>query len=273
VFDVASIKPVSVDWSHVDPNHIGPRFHPGRVSFWSMNIHSLVGNAYATQNSFPQVTGPARIDNDYYDIEATFPVNSGPSDIQKMLQALLKDRFKLTFHTEKRERTIYALVVGKHGAKLMPAESGIAALDMTVPLKPGEKYLGEGSGRIKSVTNADGSSKMVSSDGKTTSIAYNKEDKLQQTEINRCTMVDLAGEIQRALIWSGEKLDVVDQTGIKGEYQVAYSFAFSAGDTEGESQGSVPLLNSLEKMGLTLQKTKVQDDFYVIDHVEKPSEN
>jgi len=270
---VASIKPVSVDWMHIDPNHFGARFHPERVSFFSTNIHNLVGSAYGSPTSVPQVTGPARTDNDYYDIEATFPIGSTPFDVMKMLQALLKDRFKLTFHIEKRERTVYALVVGKHGAKLTPSDPGIAAVDMTAPLKPGEKYLGEGSGRIKSVANADGSSKMVTSDGTTSSIAFNKEDRLQQTEINRCTMADLAGEIQRALIWSGEKMDVVDQTGIKGEYQVAYSFAFRAHDTEGESRGIMPLLDSLEKMGLTLQKIKVQDDFYVIDHVEKPSEN
>ena len=37
-----------------------------------------------------------------------------------MLQALITDRFHLDVHHETREMTIYALVVGKSGSKLMP---------------------------------------------------------------------------------------------------------------------------------------------------------
>src|ERR1035438_6694101 len=44
---------------------------------------------------------------------------------QRMLQALLADRFKLTLHRETKEFLVYALIVGKNGPKnLQASESG-----------------------------------------------------------------------------------------------------------------------------------------------------
>ncbi len=76
---------------------------------------------------------------------------------------------------------------------------------------------------------------------------------------------------------------MVDETGLSGTYQVAYdcpmisSSAFpSAPDNDGtvppDIQGSV-LSRSLDELGLKLEKRKMPQDVYVIDHVEKPSEN
>jgi uncharacterized protein (TIGR03435 family) len=39
-----------------------------------------------------------------------------------MVQKLLADRFKLAFHREKKELSMYAIVVGKNGPKLTKSE-------------------------------------------------------------------------------------------------------------------------------------------------------
>ena len=41
-----------------------------------------------------------------------------------MLRALLEERFNLKLHTETKELTVYALVVGRNGPKLRQVEAG-----------------------------------------------------------------------------------------------------------------------------------------------------
>ena len=48
-----------------------------------------------------------------------------------MLQSLLKERFKVTLHREKKDHAIYALVVGKSGPKLKVAE--VSAIEPGAP--------------------------------------------------------------------------------------------------------------------------------------------
>ena len=77
--------------------------------------------------------------------------------------------------------------------------------------------------------------------------------------------------------------NVEDKTGLKGDFQVALdcpaagphpSFHKDASDMlPSDPQGGISLAKSLDAMGLKLEKRKVPLDIYVIDHVEKPSEN
>src|SRR5262249_31633813 len=95
-------------------------------------LHLLIWSAYNVLQSQLQV-GPnvsAAVMNTFYDIEAKAPAGAIPPGalsrenrrkMQSMLQALLADRFKLQVHVEKRELSIYALVVDKNGLKLPKA--------------------------------------------------------------------------------------------------------------------------------------------------------
>ncbi len=64
--------------------------------------------------------GPAWIDSDHYDIVALTPGDTRPSRPQQMamLRTLLSDRFKLTFHREQKDFSIYELEVATGGPKL-----------------------------------------------------------------------------------------------------------------------------------------------------------
>jgi uncharacterized protein (TIGR03435 family) len=78
-----------------------------------------------------QVLGvPSSLDAVGFDIEAKcdHPIEKGQS--LRMLQTLLADRFKLTFHRETKEQPIYALVIGKGEPKLKEslAESAVPSM-------------------------------------------------------------------------------------------------------------------------------------------------
>jgi uncharacterized protein (TIGR03435 family) len=104
-------------------------------------MQMLVGVAYGVQ-SF-QITGaPDWFDNDRFEISAK--MESSVADAlakmsqddrtlarQKMLQALLADRFKLTIRRETKELPAYVLTVAKNGTKLVEAKPVDPAASVT----------------------------------------------------------------------------------------------------------------------------------------------
>ncbi len=67
--------------------------------------------------------GPGWMESDHFEIEAVTPGDVRPNhDEQRtMLQNLLSERFRLTFHRELKEFSIYELRVAKGGPKLKPS--------------------------------------------------------------------------------------------------------------------------------------------------------
>ena len=61
--------------------------------------------------------------SDRWDIVAKLPEGATQDQVPDMLLALLDDRFKLAYHRENKQRPVYALVVGKGGAKLKDTSS------------------------------------------------------------------------------------------------------------------------------------------------------
>jgi uncharacterized protein (TIGR03435 family) len=97
---------------------------PGR-RFVTVNtsVSGLVSFAYGMHAN--QITGgPDWLSAGKYDISAQADGEGEPSLKQwnTMLQKLLADRCKLTFHKDKKELTVYAIVVGKTGSKLTKSE-------------------------------------------------------------------------------------------------------------------------------------------------------
>ena len=91
-----------------------------------------------------QITGgPAWFEAEKYDINAQPDIAGMPNEkqLKSMLQKLLADRFKFTFHREQKQLSVYAIVLGKNGAKLTKSEGdpnglpglGIGGLDYCRP--------------------------------------------------------------------------------------------------------------------------------------------
>jgi uncharacterized protein (TIGR03435 family) len=111
-FDVVSVKP-----NEPGAAALG-RAVPGRFTSQNMTVSRMIRMAYAIHET-QIVGGPDWVRSAGYTIDATTggtPNNQMPV----MMQTLLRDRFKLIFHSEKRDLPIYALVVKNSDGRLGP---------------------------------------------------------------------------------------------------------------------------------------------------------
>jgi uncharacterized protein (TIGR03435 family) len=117
-FEVASIKP-SADPSG---NSAGSRSGKGRLAMNNVTLKRCIMGAYGVG---PNVIagGPDWLDADRFVITAKAEDAAGDSELMKMLQTLLADRFKLALHRETRTAPAYVLEVAKNGPKLKKSES------------------------------------------------------------------------------------------------------------------------------------------------------
>jgi uncharacterized protein (TIGR03435 family) len=118
-FDVATIKPNNSGAAGMQGLTLNGRNFATRNS----SLVDLISFAYEVQAK-QIVGGPDWMDKDRYDIAAV-PDQEGAPNVQQlrvMMRKLLADRFKLTFHHDKRELSAYVLTVGKNGQKLTPTQ-------------------------------------------------------------------------------------------------------------------------------------------------------
>jgi bla regulator protein blaR1 len=115
-FEVATIKPVA---SEAKASRFITLQGVNRFVVKDYTLRLLIAAAY---NLNPKAIsgGPDWIDSDHYDILALSPGNVRPTHDEQMtmLRSLLTDRYRLTFHLEQKEFSIYVLEVAKNGAKL-----------------------------------------------------------------------------------------------------------------------------------------------------------
>jgi uncharacterized protein (TIGR03435 family) len=114
-FEVASIK-------QVGPFQVRPGIRISGNRFdCAMSLEALITTAYQIKTY--QITGPDWLNMQRFEINAIIPDGNSKDQIPTLLQALLKDRFKLKAHLENKDRPVYALVVpNKQALKLMKAD-------------------------------------------------------------------------------------------------------------------------------------------------------
>ena len=69
-----------------------------------------------------QISGPAWIQSERYDINGRTAGAASDEQVKMMLQALLADRFKLSLHRDQKELPVLALQIGKNGPRLKPGD-------------------------------------------------------------------------------------------------------------------------------------------------------
>jgi uncharacterized protein (TIGR03435 family) len=179
--------------------------------------------------------GPGWLASDRYDIEAKADHSYNIDELHVMFQNLLADRFKLKFHKEVREGNVYALTVDKPGLKMKVNES---PEDFNIPMNPSpEGFVGK-----------------------------------------RVPMPYLCWFLGQTLQADGRP--VIDNTGLAGKYDFTLTFApvlppdvsrdsLSAGVRDRPS-----IFDALrEQLGLKLTAERGPVEYYVIDSVERPSDN
>lgn len=118
-FEVASIKR-----SAPDNQRFSIDTQPGgRFTTSNSTVRALIRMAYHVYD-FQIAKTPGWIDTENYDIAAKSGGQASDAQIQRMVQTLLADRFKLALHRETRELPVYALVVARGGSKLHEAAPG-----------------------------------------------------------------------------------------------------------------------------------------------------
>lgn len=103
---------------------------PGRITYRGTWLPPLIAEAFGVRTD--QVTGPAWLTTERYDIVANIPPGATKDDFKLMLADLLRERFRLQFHMDSNIRPIYVLRAGKNGPTLKPTERRVDDADPTV---------------------------------------------------------------------------------------------------------------------------------------------
>jgi uncharacterized protein (TIGR03435 family) len=113
-FETASIRPHEGPLTTISGfSESGPR-----VRLVGYTVFGLVMEAYGLKRY--EVSLPPKVDDTFYDIVAKAEGDAPRTraEFRAMLRTLLAERLQLRVHREQREMPVYALVVGKSGAKL-----------------------------------------------------------------------------------------------------------------------------------------------------------
>jgi uncharacterized protein (TIGR03435 family) len=140
-FDVASVKPAAPlvpDGSGMirlrGPSGGPGTKDPGRIDYPNMSLKNLLMNAYDVKNF--QITGPAWMDTERFDVTATLPPETTKDQFRTMMQNLLAERFKMTIHRESKELPMFSMMVGKGGPKMKESAEVAAPQDGSAPPPP-----------------------------------------------------------------------------------------------------------------------------------------
>ena len=257
-FDVVSIRPVKTEPGHLTRWQEGG-FLPSNSSHLAMthwNLYSALTEAFSLQPY--QVVGydklPADVIYNFYSIQARgsegvdkrlaeLPKDQCRAEQQRMLQALLVDRFQLKFHWEDRAVPGYRLVIGKHGSKLLPV----------------------GSLPIDAATR-----RMRGDDGKMLAMHQSRDELGNPLYVGRGASIADLVRIASARLNS----PIQDATGLDGKYD--FDLRIGGRTTEDdpqEDQKNQTIDAVQDQLGLRLEPAQTTQKVLVIDHVEAPSPN
>ena len=260
-FEVATVKASN-------PDSRGGRFQMqpgGRLNSEGMPLRFLITRAFNT-NSNDQLTGiPSWADTARFDVIAKAPSDGttqpviDPDVLAPMMLALLKDRFKLSYHTEERELQAYSLVAAK--PKMKKADPSSRAWCKNPNQVPGAPPAPPG----------------------TQALICQNITMTQFADMLRGRSQDL-------------QMPILDSTGIEGGWDFTLTFnpvvglnltavaalrppeAGAPGTSSpaaADPTAGLSIYEALEKqIGLKLEKQKRSTQVFVIDHIEQtPTEN
>lgn len=137
-FEVASIRLITPDASSVKPHFdCSPA---GRFTSSGVPLKFLIEWAYDIRNGFA-VPDWAGAGGEAYSIEAKAAGPVEHAACKAMTQRLLEDRFKLALHRETRDTAVYALTIGKGGAKLREDDQGVRMQGRKVSAKGWQPWM------------------------------------------------------------------------------------------------------------------------------------
>lgn len=286
-FEAASVKPATPPIPDAQGRifSLGPTggpgtADPGRIHYPNMSLKNLLMSAYDVK-SF-QIVGPAWLDTERFEINATLPPRTTMEQFRVMLQNLLAERFKLAIHRDSKDLPLYSLVVAKSGPKLKEPATATAPQDAysALPAPPS----------AAPKIGADGFPVLPQLAGRRGIFNFGMPGRFRMMAQQQ-TMQDLANRLSSQL-----NRPVTDATGLTGEYD--FTLTFSPEGLNGPT-GPIPppppsgggellaasvgadvaappdIFTALQvQLGLKLESKKGPVTLIVVDRVEKtPTEN
>ena len=255
-FEVASVKPAANDETRVDripmmretmrnarPPGMIPMTDPGRLRLENWTLLDLIAAAYSVRAT--QVSGPAWLSDQGFDIEAKVPNGTPQEELNVMLQSLLEERFGLKVHRDTQTRQGFALVVGKNGPKLKPAVPPPAS---TQGLTDEDKTKQQAQTQLAAVMKR---------------IQENRERGTPLGGLNHVSWDSITTDELASRLVRFAEAPVVDETGLTGKYSATIE-TWKNADVPG---GTV--FDAVEKLGLKLEARKVTFETVVVDQVSK----
>ena len=119
-FEVASVRAQTARLTFSDIGGNGAWVRPGGVfSVKGVTVQTLITYAYGLE-PYQVAGGPDWMRRDTFSIEARAGRDAAEDEIKRMLQSLLRDRFKLVSHTEEQEMRVRVLVLANADGRLGP---------------------------------------------------------------------------------------------------------------------------------------------------------
>lgn len=247
-FDVASIRrapdaTIAIPLLTVVPD--------GGINFRFATIPLLMRRAFPEVRVQDIVGLPDWTSTTFYDISAR-PIDSRLRTAQEhvvMLRSLLADRFNLAFHWETHTADVFKMVIVRSdkrpGRQLQPASATCLASLMSSPSqRDSSPVLGASTAcRLRNVYG------QVQGDS---------------------TMEDLARMLGRYTT-----IEVIDDTGLRGYYNVTLAFRPAIPLQPGSGGNDGPSLFDAirEQLGLELKASRMVRQRLVVDRIERPTEN
>jgi uncharacterized protein (TIGR03435 family) len=278
-FDAASVK---LNKSDGAPNSNFP-LGPGAVYTPNGGLFSATGFPLITYIAFAyKLTGndgqslpsqlPGWATTDRFDIQARAQGNPSKDQMRLMMRSLLGDRFKLAIHYETREVAALALVLlkpEKTGPQLRPH-----AGDEPCPTEaPPPSAAASAQTPAPNLTLANGLPALCGGIfGMPSSVPGRQRAAARNVTMGLiASLLPGAGNLGRL---------VVDRTGLTGTFDFSLEWTPELNgplppgvDFEPDPSGPTFLDALKEQLGLKLEATKGRVEVFVVDHVERPSEN
>jgi uncharacterized protein (TIGR03435 family) len=247
----------------------------GGFTMTNIPAGTLIARGYS-QAPADMVGLPGWAMSERYDVSATSSLSSATQDDRTaMLRAMLADRFKLTAHFEKREQSVFDLLLarsdGRLGSGLTPIETDCDA-KIAADRAAAEAALNAGTPPPRpqipdfNAPPPPCTLRIVGSRPGGPTVGERME--------GETTMANLAVALRMA---TGRL--VIDKTGLSGSYRVAMTFDRLASrngpDVAPRQDAAVPSVFTAirEELGLKLESSRAERDTLVIDRIERPTEN
>jgi uncharacterized protein (TIGR03435 family) len=225
---------------------------PGRFHWEVVDLKYLVDRAW---KSLYEVKGPGWLETQAVAVDATMPPTATEPQFQEMLRNLITERFALKYHIETKEFAGYTLSVASGGPKMKQSTIVPGAPD--VP--PNAVHFKKGDNGFPAFTEALPPGRYHVEFG---------SDNGTRIVCQWCDVPDLVNGLHRRL-----NAPVNDATGLTAKYD--YTLTFANDPQPGAAPSDFPnplptIFAALQsQLGLKLERTKVNVEIMVIDHIEK----